>query len=213
MPSASLPGFIIQSAYDLVFKHDALDSIDWQLSAANSDQFTVECFVRFPSWNANNRGSAFDTTITTTGAGMTTGVRYHVAVDKDSSGKVRVYVDGVMLGSATPANSSIFNAISAPLAIEAHGVFGQVDMDGWLDEIRITKGVARYASDGGFTVPTAASRDRRRRAVTRASGTAGGGLDADGPPPSKIGTPTGISRDLRPASATSRSCGVSGEFI
>ncbi len=27
---------------------------------------------------------------------------------------------------------------------------------GWLDELRITKGVARYASDGGFTVPTAA---------------------------------------------------------
>lgn len=27
-------------------------------------------------------------------------------------------------------------------------------MNGWLDEVRITKGVARYASDSGFAVPT-----------------------------------------------------------
>lgn len=29
-------------------------------------------------------------------------------------------------------------------------------MNGWLDEVRITKGVALYASDSGFAVPTAA---------------------------------------------------------
>ncbi len=28
--------------------------------------------------------------------------------------------------------------------------------DGWIDELRITKGVARYASDSGFAVPTSA---------------------------------------------------------
>jgi hypothetical protein len=34
--------------------------------------------------------------------------------------------------------------------------FTTFDLNGWLDEIRITKGVARYASDSGYTVPTAA---------------------------------------------------------
>jgi Concanavalin A-like lectin/glucanases superfamily len=91
----------------------------------------------------------------TTGAGMTTGVRYHVAVDKDATGKIRIYVDGVMYGSSTPANSAFFSS-TAPLTIGAQSSSGLVDMDGWLDDVRITKGVARYASDGGFTVPTSA---------------------------------------------------------
>lgn len=29
-------------------------------------------------------------------------------------------------------------------------------MNGWLNEVRITKGVARYSLDSGFAVPTAA---------------------------------------------------------
>jgi len=28
------------------------------------------------------------------------------------------------------------------------------EFDGWIDELRITKDVARYASDSGFAVPT-----------------------------------------------------------
>jgi hypothetical protein len=43
-----------------------------------------------------------------------------------------------------------FNDVTATLDI------GSATFGGWIDELRITKGVARYASDGGFTVPTAA---------------------------------------------------------
>lgn len=163
------------------------DSLDWRLSAANSDQFTVECFVRFATWDSNTRGimghggtagdrswtltgastvgnitfafstvgNSFDVSISTSGAGMMTGVKYHVAVDKDSSGKIRIYIDGVMRGSATPANSSMFNSASN-FVIGGQSAVSPVEMEGWLDEIRITKGVARYASDGGFTAPTTA---------------------------------------------------------
>ena len=35
------------------------------------------------------------------GAALITGVWYHLAVDKDSSGKIRLYKNGVMMGSAT----------------------------------------------------------------------------------------------------------------
>lgn len=93
--------------------------------------------------------------VTTVGAALTTGVWYAFAVDKDATGKIRVYVDGVMLGSSTPANSAIFNA-SVALTIGAQGANSAVDMDGWVDEVRITKGVARYASDSGYTVTTSA---------------------------------------------------------
>jgi hypothetical protein len=164
----------------------ASDSLNWQLGSTNSAPWTVETWVRWNVLDANNRGimgqsaasniawvfsgastigelsfslsnsgTAFDVSVVTSGASMTTGVWYHVAADKDATGKIRLYVDGVMLGSSTPANSAIFNSTSG-LGIGAQGNSGVVDMDGWLDEVRITKGVARYASDSGFTVPTAA---------------------------------------------------------
>ncbi|RUT88128.1 MULTISPECIES: DUF2460 domain-containing protein [unclassified Mesorhizobium] len=158
---------------------ELVDSSDWQLGSTNSSPWTVEAWVRWNVLDANNRGiigqnaaagwfftgsstigelafgSSNFSTITTSGASMTTGVWYHLAADHDSSGKIRLYVDGLMLGSATPANSAIAN-VASPLAIGAQGGSGQVDMNGWLDEVRITKGVARYASDSGFAVPTTA---------------------------------------------------------
>lgn len=73
---------------------------------------------------------------------------HHIAVDRDITGKLRLYVDGNMDASAT-ANTAFFNS-SAPFRIEAE------DGNLALDEIRITKGVARYASDAGFTPPASA---------------------------------------------------------
>jgi hypothetical protein len=67
---------------------------------------------------------------------------------------MRLYKDGVMLASATPPNSAIFNSPQV-LGIGATSAGGGA-LDGWIDELRITKGVARYASDSGYTVPTAA---------------------------------------------------------
>jgi hypothetical protein len=62
-----------------------------------------------------------------------------------------------MVGSATPVNSAIFYDSSVDqMCIAAIGALGNNAMDGHLDELRVTKGVARYASDGGFAVPTAA---------------------------------------------------------
>lgn len=103
----------------------------------------------------SNTGASLNVSISTSGASMTTGVWYHVAVSKNASGKIRLRVDGVMLGSSTPANSAI-NDSAFSLAIGAQSTSGTVDMDGWLDEVRITKGVDRYDTDSNITVPTAA---------------------------------------------------------
>jgi hypothetical protein len=161
------------------------DSPDWKLSSANSDQYTVECWVRFTTLVANmvvigefTGGSDFAFTLqlhttpseivfstspdgtfgsssaaVTTGAGLTTGVWYFVAADKDATGKIRIYVNGVMLGSVTPANSSMFDS-TAGLSVTSSGAGNS--LNGWVDEVRITKGVARYATDTSFPVPTAA---------------------------------------------------------
>jgi hypothetical protein len=98
-------------------------------------------------------GGSFTTVATTSGGGMVAGQWYHVCAEKDGTGKIRIYIDGVMKGSATPADSTSRN--SSALFTIGGDAFNRV-LNGWLDEVRITKGVARYASDSGFTVPTAA---------------------------------------------------------
>lgn len=160
------------------------DSADWNLSSSNSDQFTIECWVRFATFSGSNNllvghsfnagayswsfersgnelrfwssadGTVINVDITSSGAALVINTWYNVAVDKDSSGKIRIYRNGVMVGSATPANSSQYDATTS-LQIGDSAYFGN-GMDGWLDEIRITKGICRYGSDGGFPVPTAA---------------------------------------------------------
>jgi hypothetical protein len=161
-----------------------LASSDWRLSVANSDQFTIECWVRFSdisaatgtllnwsfepgnySWTfersgtefgfrSSSNGSVFNAVVQSSGAALTTGIWYHLAVDKDSSGTIRIYKNGVPMASVTPTDSSMFNP-NQPIGIGANTWFA-TPMKGWVDEVRITKGIARYQTDAGFTPPTRA---------------------------------------------------------
>ena len=84
-----------------------------------------------------------------------TGVWYHVAADYDGTA-VRTYVNGV-LHAKTAVTQTLHNSTgrfslsAATSSGSRNGAF-----KGFLDETRITKGVARYASDSGFAAPTAA---------------------------------------------------------
>lgn len=142
-----------------------------------SGQYTIEFFVRFSStgdtaflgqldgsatgWlfsKATNGLQLFaDNGAGQTGVGWSpsTNTWYHVCVDRDSGGATRSYVDGVMKQKATGTNA-MSAAASASLAIGRYGPSAIWYLNGYMDELRITKGVARYASDGGFTAPTAA---------------------------------------------------------
>ena len=179
--------------YPATNPNPALD--DWNLSSANSDQFTVEAWVRFSSFpsisptQANVIVGTGNTTICwfmgvyqgttghnellfgfvpkgtstqdisahSSGANLLVDIWYHLAVDKDSTGKIRTYVNGVPLGSYTPVNSAFqYDTSNDELDIGALGLFGGSAMNGWIDELRITKGKARYKTDAGFTPPTAA---------------------------------------------------------
>src|SRR6516164_5317420 len=148
-------------------------STDWAL---DSTPFTIETWIRFnttpPSsqyFIVDNWGGAsslgwvlaVDSTghmvwaVSTTGANNftdisatwnpTTGVWYFIAIDFDGT-KYRAYSNGVMIGSSTTLRT-IFNP-GNKLGIGANSINTGFWLDGWLDELRITKGVARYASDG-----------------------------------------------------------------
>lgn len=158
------------------------DSEDWNFS---NKAFTIEFFVRLNSkqypqcFLSQGEGSGTGATFafytssgelrlrTAYGASYiqsgvawapTLGQWYHICMERDGTGKLRVYVDGVMLFGNND-HAYTYNNSSFPLALGAFGTennFPTYDFNGWMDELRITKGVARYASDGGFTVTTTA---------------------------------------------------------
>jgi hypothetical protein len=65
----------------------------------------------------------------------------------------RVYVDGVMAGKST--GSTVFAAAPTdPMRIGAY-LDGLGNLNGYIQEVRLTYGIARYNSDSGYTVPTA----------------------------------------------------------
>ena len=89
--------------------------------------------------------------ITGTSWTPTAGVHYHLAWDRDSAGDIRIYVDGVV--QATGNNGAQwFNGTGVDLRVGGADNPGST-FDGWSDEARVTKGVARYG--GAFTPPSA----------------------------------------------------------
>jgi len=81
---------------------------------------------------------------------------YHIAIDREASLTTRHYVDGAMVAKTTGWNANLTGS-SAVLMIGSlsPGGFGGFNMNGYIDELRISS-IARYASDAGYTVPTSA---------------------------------------------------------
>lgn len=149
------------------------DSADWDFGAG---QFTVEAFV-YPTatisgsraivvqWSGGNfawffgfNGNTLNFFYSTTGADFPTVTGaytptlnqwIHIAADRDASNVLRIYVDGVVIASAT-VSSTFFNSTTF-LQIGNDGTTTK-NFVGNIDEVRITKGVARYG--GAFTPPT-----------------------------------------------------------
>lgn len=78
---------------------------------------------------------------------------YHVAAVREGS-TFRLFLNGMLVGTST-SNASIYSDLSSGVTV---GSFSQSETnssyyaDAWFDELRITKGVARYTEN--FTPPT-----------------------------------------------------------
>jgi hypothetical protein len=168
---------LLDGSDKIVFADDA----DWDLPG----DWTIETFVRFNAvggfqtlfGRANSGGSGtfmidaingnilrLRYEISTEGMynqqytwNHSTGTWYHVAADR-SGGVVRLYADGTMLGKVTGITNPGTTGSTSDLTLGSLTDTGSSvvnGLNGWLDEVRITKGLARYASDSGYTVPTA----------------------------------------------------------
>jgi hypothetical protein len=83
-----------------------------------------------------------------------TGTWYHLAASRVGN-TLYLFANGVLVTSASVSGVTIFNPNATlrvgtinSAGVEANG------FNGWIDELRITKGVGRYSAT--FTVPTAA---------------------------------------------------------
>lgn len=89
----------------------------------------------------------------TTGNIYADNVYRHVCLERNSSDLVRLYVDGVVVGSQT-VSGALFNNSAVALEVGGYDNGGGSPAGYRIDEVRITRNVARY--NGAFTPPTAA---------------------------------------------------------
>jgi hypothetical protein len=87
--------------------------------------------------------------------GWSTGTWYHVALVRNGN-NFAIYRNGTSIASAT--DSDAIPNYAAPLYIGGGPISGDVSLDGFIDDLRITKGVARYTAN--FTAPTKAFPDQ-----------------------------------------------------
>lgn len=145
---------------------------DWNFGGAGAGDFTIDCWIRFNTvaaadalMSATNGSTGWEIYFGATtlniwhGAGTeqtlawtrSTATWYHVAVVRSGSTNT-AYVNGTSLGNF--ASDRDWNNDGNTLYIGGRSAFGGGDTDGWMDEIRISKGIARWTSS--FTPPTAA---------------------------------------------------------
>lgn len=85
-------------------------------------------------------------------AALTTGQWYHVAVVR-SGNNFTLYLNGTATGAATVDANTLVDSTTELEIGQGNGVVAGRYFDGYMDEIRISKGVARWTSN--FTPPTA----------------------------------------------------------
>lgn len=155
------------------------DNADWDLGAGN---FTIELWVRYNAvdttdlyvaqWGGTSAWAFYRETgslyfrFFDTGAALndtsyawtpSTNTWYHVCAMR--TGDVfSIFIDGVNVATQTYAKTIRNGSNVLAVGSLTPGGFGGYDLNGWIDDLRITKGVARY-SDSGFTPPTAAHPD------------------------------------------------------
>lgn len=144
------------------------NSADFDLGAAGAGNFTMEGWFNFSSTSSDRgliscqqkgsangwqtyysggtihvwTGSGTDRTISWT---PSTGVWYHIAIVRNST-TITVYVDGISKGTVADGD---FSSDGSGFAIGAYNDGGDGPFSGYIDEVRITKGLARYT--GNFT--------------------------------------------------------------
>ena len=89
--------------------------------------------------------------INSSAGAITTGTWYHVALSRSGSSN-KLFINGTQSGSTFTSNTALLCDNNRPAIGSAGTTLGASPLNGYLDDLRITKGYARYTSN--FTPPT-----------------------------------------------------------
>lgn len=143
-------------------------SNDWSLGLSNSGNFTMECFIKLNATNyetvastmpnassgwawhiQNNITFYYNSAQQTWTWAPGTATWYHIALVRMGTNLIQ-YINGSSLGVKSDGNFSTTGLLS----LGNYYVSYDYPLDGWIDDFRITRGIALYKSD--FTAPTVA---------------------------------------------------------
>jgi hypothetical protein len=103
-------------------------------------------------WYPDGTGGSRRTLSFGTGT-LTANVWHHMAVTRDGSGVLRTFLDGTVIAS-TSTSTAFAYPTGSRFEIGKEANYASGAFTGYIDDVRVTKGVARYT--GNFSVPTAA---------------------------------------------------------
>jgi hypothetical protein len=144
---------------------------DWDLGAAGGSDFTIDFWVRFNTetvtqmrmlsaetgngWALYMHDNSTISAWTASGPVDTrwtwdpvAGTWYHVALVR-TGGVFKLFINGTSLGDGTDRDMTTSAALAIGRADSGTGEFGA--LNGWMDEVRVSKGIARWTSN--FTPP------------------------------------------------------------
>jgi hypothetical protein len=88
----------------------------------------------------------------TISGGVALNTWFHWAVTRDSGGDINAYFNGIQETSDFGGAPADMGGSAAPLRIGQSDGIGRTDfMDGWIDDVRLTIGTARYTGTGSIT--------------------------------------------------------------
>ena len=123
-------------------------SIFFGNNATNENGLVFKVVTSSTVYKAVENDSA---SITMASLGYSTSTWYHVAITRSGS-TIKGFINGTQ--KCTTTTSATFPTLAAPLLIGSFNTTPQLTHNGYVDDLRITKGVARYTSN--FTAPTSA---------------------------------------------------------
>jgi hypothetical protein len=151
------------------------NNTDWNLGAIGSgNDWTLDFWIRFNTkttimglicpqasaggngwqlyWDTSNLALSSDGSTNTVAWNPSTATWYHVAIVKSGT-TITAYIDGSSIGTF-PDRGMNNDSQNLYIGVQAQPSAGDLYFDGWLDEIRISKGIARWTAN--FTPPTSA---------------------------------------------------------
>ncbi len=126
-----------------IFGHGSSTNSSYQVYLSNTNGTYT--------WNFQNYGSGLNIAVSKDSPGLLANTWYHIALVRDGNNNFYIFQDGTQLGTTASDTDAMADASGVfYLGVSGNGFDSY--LNGWIDEFRISKGIARWTAN--FTPPT-----------------------------------------------------------